>query len=228
MNESASKVAHSRQRRGHARRNGKLAAAPVWFGLGLVAAGFAALAVVVAPDDVALEVPPDFADEPDLFIEDGVVSQYREDGSLHFRLRSERITHFERDREDRDSIAELAQPNLELHASEWPEPWHVRAASGDLRTAAAAAGGEERLNLRGDVVLRQERGGDGFVEVRTSLLTLYPDRQLAQTDQPVIIASEAARASAAGLEANLRSGEMKLLSSPSQRVAVVVERLEPR
>lgn len=224
LNNPAGKVARHR-RWPRSRRNGKFASAPVWFGLGLVAAGFAALAIVVAPDDVPLQLPPDFADEPDLFIEDGVVSQYRDDGSLRFRLRSRRITHFERGREGHDDIAELAQPFLELHGSDAPEPWQVRATSGELRTAPT--GGEEQLNLRGEVVLRQQRGSDGFTEVRTSLLTLYPERQFAQTDQPVTIASEAGRASAAGLQANLQSGEMKLLSSASQRVAIVVDHLAP-
>ena len=220
-----------------ARRNAKLSATPVWSGLGLAAAGFAAFALLVAPDDVPLELPAEFADEPDLFIEDGVISQYREDGSLHFRLRSSRITHFERGRDGHDGIAQLTRPSLELHDSERPgterlgpsgsSPWHIRAAAGELRTVAAAAGSEEQVNLRGEVVLRQDRGSDGFTEVRSTLLTLYPKRQFAQTDQPVMITSEVGRASAAGLEANLQSGQMKLLSSASQRVAIVVEHLPP-
>lgn len=226
LNAIIDKVARYLRRRS-AGRSGKFASAPVWAGLGLVAAGFAALAIVVAPDDIALQLPADLADEPDLFIEDGVISQYQEDGSLNFRLHSRRITQFERGREDRDDVAELVQPRLELHGSGQAEPWHVRAARGDLRTTALPTGDEQQLDLHGEVVLRQEQGG-AFTEVRTSLLTLYPQRQFAQTDQPVTIASETGRASAAGLQADLQSGEMKLLSSPSQRVAIVVEHLEPR
>ena len=184
---------------------------PAWAGVALAGAGFAALAIWLQPgagDDA--ELPPEFAAEPDVYLEDGDILQYRADGSLHYRLRAARIFYFLG-----DAATELDRPELELHDAAAP-PWRLTAASGEMRS------GEEEVVFRGAVLLRQDRG-DGFTAVTTEELVLYPQRQFARVDEPVMIATPARRATAAGLEADLQSGRMTLLSSTHQRVAIVVD-----
>ena len=184
---------------------------PAWAGVALAGAGFAALAIWVQPgarDDA--ELPPEFAAEPDVYLEDGDILQYRADGSLHFRLRAARVSYFLG-----DAATELDRPELELHDAAAP-PWRLTAASGEMRR------GEEEVVFRGTVTLRQDRH-DGFTEVTTEELVLYPQRQFARVDEPVMIATPAHRATAGGLEADLQSGRMALFSSTQQRVAIVVD-----
>lgn len=199
---------------------------PLWRTLVvLIVAGFGALVLLMRPGErTDSSLPPGLAEEPDLYLEDGIVTQYRADGSLDYRLAAERISQFEQPRQPGDRLAVLVEPRLALYREDAP-PWQVRAAEGTLRQAPAAAGGEERLELRGDVRLVQSRAdGQGDArEVRTEALNVYPARQHASTDQRVVLLAAVGRASAAGLEADLASGQMTLRSATGQRVSIVVD-----
>ena len=194
------------------------------------------------PGDGTPTLPPEFAAEPDVYVEEGDVAQFRADGSLHYRLRTGRASYFER-----EAVTKLAAPRLELHDANAPTapPWRLAADAGEVRvvpvrsahppegrTEGAMEGAtegatEEEFTLRGAVRLRQDRA-DGFTEVNTEQLILYPSRQFARADQPVMIATPARSASAASLDADLRSGRMTLFSSTQQRVSIVVEPLSRR
>lgn len=199
---------------------------PLWRTLVvLIVAGFGALALLMRPGErPASSLPPGLAEEPDLYLEDGIVTQYRADGSLDYRLAAERISQFEQPRQPGDRLAVLVQPRLALYREDAP-PWQVRAAEGTLRQAPLASGSEERVELRGDVRLVQSLAdGKGDArEVRTEALTVYPARQQASTDQRVVLLAAVGRASAAGLEADLASGQMTLRSAAGQRVSIVVD-----
>lgn len=201
---------------------------PLWRTLVvLIVAGFGALALLMRPGErPASSLPPGLAEEPDLYLEDGIVTQYRADGSLDYRLAAERISQFEQPRQPGDRLAVLVQPRLALYREDAPT-WQVRAAEGTLRQAPPASGSEERVELRGDVRLVQSGGdGDGqgdAREVRTEALNVYPARQRASTDRPVVLLAAVGRASAAGLEADLASGQMTLRSAAGQRVSIVVD-----
>lgn len=199
---------------------------PLWRTLVvLIVAGFGALVLLMRPGErTDSSLPPGLAEEPDLYLEDGIVTQYRADGSLDYRLAAERISHFEQPRQPGDRLAVLVEPRLALYREDAP-PWQVRAAEGTLRQAPLASGGEERVELRGDVRLVQSRAdGQGDArEVRTEALNVYPARQHASTDQRVVLLAAVGRASAAGLEADLASGQMTLRSATGQRVSIVVD-----
>ena len=217
---------------------------PTWAVVALIGAGFAMLAIVVQPGEGARELPAEFATEPDVYIEEGDVMQFRADGSLHYRLRAGRASYFES-----KAITWLDAPQLELHDASATPPWRLTAHTGEVRTVSTSASilagatalqgeteaetvdtegdTEEEFTLRGAVRLRQDRD-DGFTEVSTEQLVLYPSRQFARADQPVMIATPASSATAASLDADLRSGRMRLFSSTHQRVSIVVEPLSRR
>ena len=194
---------------------------PLWRSLlVLIVVGFGGLALLLRPGeggDPAL--PPAFALEPDLYLEDAAIAQYRNDGSLHYRLAARHITHFEQPRSPDGPTALLVEPRLVFYGPEGP-PWRLRATEGEMRPAAVD--GEEQVDLRGDVQLTQARG-DGQAQVRTEALTVYPARQQARSDESVLLLAALGRASAAGLEADLGRGRMTLRSSPSQRVSLVLQ-----
>ena len=184
-----------------------------WLGVGCVAAGFAVATLFIAPGDIEPEPSPAFADEPDAYVEDGLITQYDADGALRYRLRSQRIAYFESEGRTR-----LSAPVFELHNPDAP-PWRVEAEVGDVYRLG---NGEEEVYLRGAVELARNRGGDGLLSMRTESLTVNPVRRFARTSEPAIIATRAARVTAAGFETDLASGRTKLLSSANQRVAIVV------
>ena len=219
--------------------SGQLSAPALWLGIGLLIAAFAAVAVLVAPGEIGRpKLPPELAQEPDLYIAEGVITQHRVDGGIRYRLRARRITHFATAREvGGEQVAaagetRLVAPEIELPGA--PAPWHARADTAlafntpeqdeVLRPPEEAPRiQEETMHLEGDVELAQTRPDGGFTRLSTESLTLLPDSRSARTDQPVMIVTEGSRMSAAGLTADLESGRMRLFSSTKKRVRVVVQ-----
>ena len=165
---------------------------------------------------------------PDVYLEDGDISRFRDDGTLHYRLRATRIEHFEQAGPGGETTR-LAVPTLTLHTPDGP-PWHLAARDGEVHVGGAraprrreAAAAHEQATLRGDVVLAQRHDDGRFTELRTDALTLHLGLETAHADQPVMIATESSRSTAAGFKADLASGRFELRSSPSKRVSVVVE-----
>ena len=201
---------------------------PLWAGLVLIAIGFAAIAIGMASRQDSRDVVPLSAETlPDVYLEDGDISRFRDDGTLHYRLRATRIEHFEQAGPG-DETTLLAAPTLTLHTPDGP-PWHLAALDGEVHVKAPtsptreAAAAHEQATLRGDVVLAQRHDDGRFTELRTDVLTLHLGLETAHADQPVMIATESSRSTAAGFKADLASGRFELRSSPSKRVSVVVE-----
>lgn len=210
-----------RRRRWPLKRAGHGARLPLWRSLLLlIVVGFGALALLMRPGEGRVaELPPALAGEPDLTLEDSVITEYRPDGRPRYRLAARRLSQFDEPRRG-SRVAQLTAPRLLLYGRDAP-PWHVRGDEGELYRTDAG-GGEERLELRGNVVLAQRRGADRS-EVRTAALTVYPAERRARSKQPVAIAVGVGRAAAAGFEADLGSGAMTLHSSAGQRVSIVLD-----
>ena len=82
---------------------------------------------------------------------------------------------------------------------------------------------EERVELRGNVTLAQDRADGSFTRVRTESLVVYPGQQRARSDQAVMIETDTVNVRAGGFEADLASGRMEFSSSTDQRVSFVVQ-----
>lgn len=187
-----------------------------WGVVAVAVAGFAGISMVLGPgeeDDPTL--PPELADEPDAFIEGGTITLLRDDGGLHYRLGADQISHFEA-----VGLSTLEVPVLELHDQNQP-PWRIASSTGEVRKVEGAD--EEQVELKGDVILTQDRGEGAYTEIATDALTLYPRLQQARTDQTAIIETNTVSARVGGFEADLASGRMTFSSSANQRVSIVVQ-----
>lgn len=175
----------------------------------LLAVGMLLLAFYLAPWRGAVrprQPPLELLEEPDLYLEQAVVDQYRSDGTLRYRLMAQRALYFEADQHTR-----LVQPEVSLYNPPEP-PWRLRAERGYLLRGGLDGGQPETVVLRGDVLLHQTREGAASTTVRTSELRLHPERRQVRTDQDVMIENQAGRTTAQGLEADLESGFLRLKS----------------
>ena len=199
----------------------QVARLPLWRSLLLlIVAGFGGLALLMGGGgDRVAQLPAALAAEPELTIEDGVITQYRPDGTARYRLAARRLSQFDAPRQG-DRAAELEAPRLLLYGRDAP-PWYVRGDRGALYRANDGDG-KDRLELRGNVVLAQQRGVERS-EVRTAALTVYPAERRAESEQPVAIVASVGRARGVGFEADLDSGAMTLRSAAGQRVSIVLE-----
>jgi lipopolysaccharide export system protein LptC len=182
---------------------------------------FGGLALFVSLSDwkhseVAPGEAPAAAGEPDLYMENATITQYGEDGAVHYRLVSSEVRHFEA-----ESLTRLLSPTMTLFRAPQP-PWFARSNQGFVRDADPAektAG--ETIFLRDDVHLVQQE--PNRIEITTPSLHVYPARQFAETDQPVMIETASGRTSAVGMSGDLNTSLLKLSSSTSERVHTVVQ-----
>jgi lipopolysaccharide export system protein LptC len=157
------------------------------------------------------------SEEPDLLIEDAVIRDYRVTGSLRYLLRSPLIQHFEA-----DALTHLTDPNLTLLDAPQP-PWEITARRGVIRNASQSRrAGKEEVELIDEVQMLQVFEDGRRYDLRTPNITIYPDREYAETDQNVMITTHAGRTKAVGLQGSLNKGLLKMFSSDEQRVHTII------
>ncbi len=170
-----------------------------------------------APSPGPLELPPELLGEPDLYMEDAIITQYQPDGSMKYQLVSHQIRHFER-----DGLTRLTAPRLTLHNQTQP-PWKVESDHGYVRRRTNDLGeAEETVFLRSNVKLEQRYDDGRRLRLESPSLYIFPDAQYAETEQNVIVDSDISRTKGVGLQGNLQSGVLKLFSSAQQRVHTIV------
>ena len=176
------------------------------------------LVYMYSGDDAPTPLPPELADEPDVYIEGAAITRFAADGGIRYRLWADRIKQFEQ-----RSVTFFDNPVIRLDQQVGP-PWQARASRGEIRQRPVDDGTEEEhLHLADSVKFtRQYEDGRQFA-LATAALDVYPERQYAVTDQAVMIETSGSKTTAAGFEADMERGWMKLLSVPGRQVHGVIE-----
>jgi len=154
---------------------------------------------------------------PDLELEDATITQFRDTGKLKYLLNSPRIEHFRADASTR-----LTEPDLELYSDPDP-PWRMTARKGSITNAEGLEGApEEAVFLDEQVQMAQTYPDGRSFELRTPNVTVYPDREYAETSRNVMITTHAGRTHAVGLQGDLDQGLLHLFSNAEQRVHTIL------
>lgn len=169
--------------------------------------------------DTTQSPPPsqEFVDEPDLYMEDAVITQYRPAGDIKYKLAADQIRRFEN-----DNLTRLVEPRLQLYRDVQP-PWVVASRHGYVRNRPNAAGTpEEVVFLRENVVLSRHYDDGRHLRLQTPSLHVFPDRHYAETDQNVMIDTDVGRTTAVGLKGDLQRELLFLSSTARERVHTIV------
>ena len=167
--------------------------------------------------DAGQDLPQELRDEPDLYLQNATINQHHLDGALKYELAAQTITHF-----DDQALTRLLDPRLVLHTLEG-RSWEVTADRGYIRDQPTATGElEEVVFLRNNVELRAQLPPPQLLNIATSVLYLYPDRQFAETTEDVSIDTHTGRTKAAAMSSDLVTGVVKLQSDTHQRVKTIV------
>jgi lipopolysaccharide export system protein LptC len=158
---------------------------------------------------------PEVGEGPDVYLEQAALRQYAANGALQYRLRSDEVRFFEF-----EGVTRLRAPELLLFEG-GGHPWRIRAELGTIQRADPEDESGDVVLLRNDVVLDQPQRPDPL-RLTTSELTLFPDRQYAETDQAVIIDGRIGRTMAAGLKGDLEGGILQLESAPGRPVQTIL------
>ncbi len=128
----------------------------------------------------------------DFYVINSRTVQYQADGKRNYEMTAEKVEHIKA-----SDVSLLTKPDL-LSYRGGEHPWHVRSERGEV----SAEGDEVLLNAKGRPTI-----------LTTSRLTVWPDKDYAETKQAVRIDAANGVTTATGMKAYLDDGRMLLLSN---------------
>ena len=183
------------------------------------------LVIVTSKDQPpGAELPAALADAPSLHMAQATIVQYREDGTLSYRLIASELRHF-----DESATAHLRDADLHVINEAGDPPWDITARYGSIkRQTSPEAGIQDVVHLRDQVKMEQRYPDGRFVRLETPAIYYYPERQYAETSRDVMIDTDVGRTRAVGLEGELQKGLLRLFSNDEARVHTIVLRSQFR
>lgn len=122
-------------------------------------------------------------------------------GEPEHRLRAQRLVHF-----PHNNTSTLTQPHMTIFRPD-AAPWQIHA------EYASASDGRRLIVLRDDVLIENpEAGASHRIRLTTRDLRVLPEREYAETDQPVTIRQHIGVTHATGMRADLKAGRVQLLN----------------
>jgi LPS export ABC transporter protein LptC len=130
---------------------------------------------------------------------------YDSQGNINYTLQAERQVHYN------DDSTELEKPFIRLY-QDGDSRWNIVAKSGRISAAKTTADGTlEKIELLGDVqVYSLDKFGNKIL-MSSEFLTLNPESEILETDQPVSVVTSALQLSSIGMIAKLRTDEITFL-----------------
>lgn len=138
---------------------------------------------------------------PDAFMEDIVALILNKQGTPVLKVVAPKMTHY-----SNDDATEIQNPIVTIYRNS-PNPWKVHS---DF--AKTIKGISEILFWSHVVIHHLEDQANPTTTMQTTSLTVYPDKQTAQTDQPITIQQPDSTVQAVGMTADINDGTIKLLS----------------
>jgi lipopolysaccharide export system protein LptC len=170
--------------------------------------------LILEQDDEELPPVASSQNDPDLYMLNATITQFDTKGTLQHKIRADRFTHF-----PLTDVTSLIYPKLQLFSDSRTEPWDIEAKNGRLLSQSVYR--EEIVELWDNVLAVQQSDAGHFINIQTQSLTIYPEREYAETDQKVYIDDNSGRTSAAGMKAFFHLGKFIFYSTPTERVHTI-------
>lgn len=154
--------------------------------------------------------------EPDLYMVDARITQFSTSGDPQHEINADRMTHF-----PLTDVTTLKIPNIVLYSGDVHAPWRIIATNGRLLPRSTL--NDETVELWNQVLASRENEDGDFINIQTESMTVYPERDAAETRQPVTIDNDTGRTSAGGgMKANLGTGIFEFFSGNEDRVVTII------
>lgn len=139
---------------------------------------------------------------PDGFMENVVAIVINKQGLPALKVFTPRMVHYL----ENDTTG-ILKPHVIVYRNS-PQPWHINS------DYAFAYQGTTQINFQNHVVINHLADiSNPATVLQTSAITVFPDKQIATTRQPVIIQQPGTIVHGIGMLANLNDGTVKLLSA---------------
>lgn len=138
---------------------------------------------------------------PDAFIENVVATIISTEGKPTLKVEAPKMVHY-----PDDDTTDIETPHITLYR-ESPEPWSI-----DSHFAKATQGLDKIYFWENVVIHHTNDNANPTTTMTTSTLTVFPDKQIAQTDDNVTVIQPSTTIHGLGMLANLHEGTVQLLS----------------
>jgi len=154
-------------------------------------------------------VPTHVATLPDALMENVTALIMDKQGKPSMKIITPKMVHYAE-----NDISNLTHPDLTLYRKSSPQPWHVTADFGKTSQ------GIDHVDFWDNVLVhRSADGSNPDTLIKTPTLTVFPNEQLAQTEDFITLIQPSMTVKATGMHANLNTGDIKLLSQAREEYA---------
>jgi lipopolysaccharide export system protein LptC len=137
----------------------------------------------------------------DSYMEDVLAMTYNKQGQPSLRITTPKMVHY-----PENNATYITTPRVVIYRQS-PQPWYVDA------DYAKASNGMDSILFWSNVNIHHLSDAENpDTSLRTNTLTIYPDQQIAQTNESVTFVQPDTTVHAIGMLANLDVGTVKLLS----------------
>jgi lipopolysaccharide export system protein LptC len=153
--------------------------------------------------------PESFMEQPTATVDDSAIDfyainahsvQYLPDGKLQYEMTADKVEHIKA-----TDVTMLTTPDLQMYRGT-PFPWHIQSKTGEVSP------GGEQVELIDSVRVARTDDKNRTTIITSSRMTVFPQKQYAQTEQAVRIDGAGGVTTAQGMKAYLNDGRMDLLS----------------
>lgn len=146
-------------------------------------------------------IPIEKVPEPDAFMENVVATIFSKQGKPKMKIVTSKLVHY-----TENDMTHLSEPVLTLYRQS-PQPWRITA------NHAKAIQGVDKVDFWGNVIIRHAADFNGPTTlIRTPSLTVFPNKQVAETREPITLAQPHTLIKAVGMYADIITGNIQLLS----------------
>lgn len=170
---------------------------------------FGALAVLLAAAGYWNISPESFMDQPKVSVDESAIDyyatnthsiQYLPDGSMQYDMTAEKVEHLKA-----TDVTLMTTPVLQMFRGS-AFPWHVQS------VRAEVSPGGDHVELIDSVRINRTDEKNRTTIITSSRMTVFPEKQYAETAQPVRIDGLGGVTTGTGMKAYLKDSRMNLLS----------------
>jgi lipopolysaccharide export system protein LptC len=166
----------------------------------IIAMGLSAWSILVSKTTKPAKITAD-TNVPDAFMEDVTTIIMNKQGTPSLKIETPKMTHY-----TNNDTTYIEQPKVTIYRRS-PNPWFINSDN------ATAMQGVSQILFSNNVVIHHSGDKENpTTTMQTNTLTVFPDKQTAQTDQAVTINQPDTIVHAVGMLANMNDGTVKLLS----------------
>ena len=171
---------------------------------------FGVLAVLLAAAGYWNISPESFMDQPVTSVDESAIDfyainahsvQYLPDGKLQYEMTADKVEHLKA-----TDVTLLTTPDLQMFRGTL-YPWHIQSKQGEVSP------GGTQVELIDSVRVARTDDKNRTTIITSSRMTVFPQKQYAQTEQAVRIDGAGGVTTAKGMKAYLNDGRMDLLSN---------------